>query len=57
MLYDRIMRSTGRLGASLAGLVLLLAGMGTAQAVPSFSRQTSMPCAACHTEIVQATSD
>ena len=38
-----------------AGIALLLALSGAAQAVPSFSRQTGMPCAACHTSYPELT--
>ena len=40
---------------ALSGLAALLLASGTAQAVPSFSRQTSMPCASCHTVFPELT--
>ena len=39
----------------LAVLPLLLCITGTASAVPSFARQTSMPCSACHTNYPELT--
>ncbi|OGT22220.1 MAG: hypothetical protein A2V90_04825 [Gammaproteobacteria bacterium RBG_16_57_12] len=42
--------------AMLAGwAVLLWQFAGTAQAIPSFARQTGMPCSACHTVFPQLT--
>ena len=41
--------------ASLWCIAMLLLASGTAQAVPSFSRQTSMPCATCHTVFPELT--
>ena len=48
-------RSKGLLAlAGLAGTAALAVSM-SAQAVPSFSRQTGMPCSACHTVFPQLT--
>ena len=49
------MRTLGA-AATFAGAVgLLLGGVGTASAVPSFARQTGQPCAACHTAFPELT--
>src|SRR5689334_7104136 len=36
------------LGTSLIVIGLCVAGMGTAEAVPSYAVQTGQPCTACH---------
>src|SRR5580765_2596699 len=46
------LRLWGLAGASLS---LLLAGVSTAHAVPSFARQTGMACQACHTVFPELT--
>jgi len=43
-----LQRLMHRAGALLAGLWLLLGLAGTAQAVPSYTRQTGQECASCH---------
>lgn len=48
-------RTWGKLAAGLLAASAFL-GVGTAQAVPSFARQTGMPCSACHTVFPELTS-
>ena len=57
----------GKIGATLPALVLgfvalivaaagfLAAGVGPAEALPSYARQTGQPCAACHTAFPELT--
>jgi hypothetical protein len=45
-----ILRTRGALIGVAAGLVLLGVEAAAARAIPSFARQTKLPCSACHTQ-------
>lgn len=54
---NRLLNKIGIAGAALtlASAALLIASPESAQALPSFARQTGQPCGACHTDFPQLT--